>query len=259
MRENRVKTALLAGKTVVGAGLSIAANPLVVRLLAAAGYDWLFIDIEHTLIAPDTLAAVVQTARASGISPIVRTQDSEYHLIANILDTGADGVIVPRVETAEQTARVISYARFPPDGVRGCGTTATLDFASPDWPAALSWLNRQTLVAIQVESARAVANLSEILRVPGLDAVFIGPLDLSISFGVPGQFSHPQVIAAMEQTVDACVVAGMPVGTIMGTPEALRPWWQRGMRWLTCGSDSSMISSTGAQNVSGVRAYAGPL
>jgi 2-dehydro-3-deoxyglucarate aldolase/4-hydroxy-2-oxoheptanedioate aldolase len=259
LRENRVKTALLAGKTVVGAGLTIAANPLVVRVLAEAGYDWLFIDVEHTAIAPDMLAAVVQMARLAGISPIVRVQDSEYHLIANVLDMGADGIIVPRVETAEQAARVVSYARFPPEGVRGCGTTATLDYQRPEWTQALPWLNRQTLVAIQVESARAVANLEAILQVPGMDAVFVGPLDLSISLGLPGQFGHPKVIAAIEQIVDTCVAAGKPVGTVLGTPEALRPWWQRGMRFLTCSGDANMLLDTGSRHVAGVRAYAGAL
>jgi 2-keto-3-deoxy-L-rhamnonate aldolase RhmA len=259
LRENRVKSALLAGKTVVGAGLSIAANPLVVRVLATAGYDWLFIDVEHTAIAPDTLAAVVQMARTTGISPIVRVQDSEYHLIANVLDTGADGVIVPRVETAEQAARVVSYARFPPDGVRGCGTTAVLDYTRPEWTQALPWLNRQTLVAVQIESARAVANLEAILQVPGMDAVFVGPLDLSISLGLPGQFGHPKVVAAIEQVVDACVAAGKPVGTVLVTPEALKPWWERGMRFLACSGDANMLLDSGSRHVSGVRSYAGPL
>lgn len=133
MRQNRVKAALRQDKTVVGAGLTIAANPGVVRVLAGAGYDFLFIDIEHTLMSPETLMAVVQMARACDISPIVRVQESVYHLIANALDSGADGVIVPRVESAAQAERAVAAARFPPQGVRGCETIATLDFVREDW------------------------------------------------------------------------------------------------------------------------------
>jgi len=257
MRENRIKSALRAGKTVVGVSLTITANPLVVRLLANAGYDWLFIDIEHTLVSPGDLVAVVQMARATGISPIVRIQDTEYHLIANVLDSGADGVIVPRVETREQAERVVSYARFPPLGVRGCGTTATLDYKRIDWREALPWLNEQTLVAIQVESSRSIANLEEILKTPGIDAVFIGPLDLSISLGVPGQLDSPVVKEAMAHVVATCVAQGVPVGTVMLTPDALKPWWEQGMRFLSCGTDTSLLTSGGMANVYGVRDYAG--
>jgi 2-keto-3-deoxy-L-rhamnonate aldolase RhmA len=257
MRENRIKSALRAGKTVVGVGLTITANPLVVRLLANAGYEWLFIDIEHTLISPGDLVAVVQMARATGISPIVRIQDTEYHLIANVLDSGADGVMVPRVETREQAERVVSCARFPPLGARGCGTTAILDYQRANWTEAIPWLNEQTLVAVQVESPRAIANLEEILKAPGIDAIFIGPLDLSINLGVPGQFDNPVVKEAMARVVATCVAQGMPVGTVMLTPDALKPWWEQGMRFLACGTDTSLLTSGGTANVRGMRSYAG--
>jgi 2-dehydro-3-deoxyglucarate aldolase/4-hydroxy-2-oxoheptanedioate aldolase len=250
---------LKANKTVIGVGLTITANPLVVRLLANAGYDWLFIDIEHTLISPGDLITVVQMARTCGISPIVRIQDTEYHLIANVLDTGADGVMVPRVETREQAERVVSFARFPPLGVRGCGTTATLDYSRVDWREALPWLNEQTLVAVQIESPRAIANLEEILRVPGIDAIFIGPLDLSINLNAPGQIDSPVVREAMAHVVATCVAHGMPVGTVMPTPEALKPWWEQGMRFLSCSADSGLISTAGQQNLLAVRNYAGEI
>jgi 2-keto-3-deoxy-L-rhamnonate aldolase RhmA len=259
MRENPVKAALKDGKTVVGVGMTIAANPLVVRVLATAGYDWLFIDIEHSMIASDSLIGIVQMARASGISPVVRTQDNEYHLIANILDTGADGVMIPRVETAELAAEAVSYARFPPEGVRGCGTSAVLGYERANWPAHLPWLNEQTMVIIQVESIRALDNLTDILQVPGVDAIFIGRFDLSIDLGVPGQIDHPDMVDAMRRIVDQCVAVGMPVGTVLGSPEALQPWWERGMRLLVCSADVSMLLEAGTSNVRGVRSYAGEL
>jgi 2-keto-3-deoxy-L-rhamnonate aldolase RhmA len=185
----------------------------------------------------------------------VRLQDTEYHLIANVLDSGADGIIVPRVESPGQAERVAAYARFPPQGVRGCGTIAPLDFTREDWREALPWLNAQTLIAIQVESQRAIDALDRILQVDGIDAIVIGPLDLSIDLGVPGQFEHPRVVSAMEQITDIGLAHRVAVGTVMATPAALRRWWERGMRFLTCGSDTGMLGAAARENVQGVRAF----
>ena len=255
MRENRIKVALKNGDTVIGVGLSIAASPLVVRVLANAGYDFLFIDSEHYLLSPETLVSVVQMARLCGISPIVRAQDAEYHLIANTLDSGADGIIVPRIETKEQAERIVAYSRFPPLGVRGCGTTAMLDFKRESWLHALPWLNDQTLIAMQVESAKAADNLSDILQVPGIDLVVVGPLDLSINLGAPGQFDHPRVIATIEHVLAVCRARAIPVGIVLGTPELLKPWWEKGMRFLSCGNDINHMLNGGIRDVHAIQAF----
>lgn len=257
MRENRVKAALKAGKTVVGVGLSVCAHPSVVKIMANAGYDFLFIDSEHNLQAADNLLNVVQMARSYGISPILRTRDSEYHLVANLLDSGADGLIVPRVETRAQAERLVSYAKFPPMGIRGCGTTATLDYKSEDWRQALPWLNEQTLLITQVESPQAIENLPEVVRLPGIDVILVGPLDLSIRLGVPGQFADPTFIAAIDKVIAICQAAGKPCGIVMPNPDACKPWWEKGMRFFSCGNDTGMLAGVAAGNVKGVRAYAG--
>jgi 2-dehydro-3-deoxyglucarate aldolase/4-hydroxy-2-oxoheptanedioate aldolase len=255
MRENRVKSALKAGQTVIGVGLTIAANPNVVRVMANAGYDFLFIDLEHTLISPENLTVLVQMARACGISPIARVQDTEYHLIANILDSGADGVIVPRVETRTQAERIIAASKFPPLGVRGCGTSAPLDYRPEPWQQALPWLNEQSLVAVQVESTQSIENLPDILQVAGVDLVVIGPMDLSISLGVPGEFTHPKLVEAMERVLAIGQAHQVPVGTVMGNPEILKPWWEKGMRFFSCGSDVGFLMSGAARDVQAMRAY----
>ena len=257
MRENRVKAALKAGKTVVGAGMALTASPTVVRILANAGLDFLFIDTEHNHIPPDTLMDVVQMARACGISPLVRPPDLEYHVIANTLDTGADGLIVPRVETKEQAARLVSYAKFPPMGVRGCGTTAPLDFLRVDWREAIPWLNEQSLIAAQVESVKAIENLDDILTVPGIDVIVVGPLDLSISLGIPGQFNDAKMTAAIDRVIATCKRHNVPSGIVMAPPEAIRPWWEKGMRFFSCGGDTGFLQSGSVASVKGVRAFAG--
>jgi 2-keto-3-deoxy-L-rhamnonate aldolase RhmA len=257
MRENPVKAALKAGKTVVGSGLGAAANPVVVRILANAGYDFLFIDTEHNLIAPDMMLYVVQMARACGISPIIRPNDNEYHLVASALDSGADGLIVPRIETVEQAQRLVSYAKYPPLGVRGCGGTAFFDYKSPNWGEGLPWLNEQTLIAPQVESVKAIENLDKILDIPGIDAIIVGPQDLSISLGVPGQHNHPTEVAAIERVIAICKAHKKPCGIVVASGELAKPWVEKGMRLVVAGGDAIMIAQLGAHNVQIVRAAAG--
>ncbi len=255
MRENPVKAALKAGKTVVGAGIGLAPNPLVVRVLANAGYDFLFIDTEHNLISPENLIAVVQMARACGISPIVRPNDNEYHLIASALDSGADGLIIPRIETPEQAAQLISYAKYPPMGVRGCGGTAFFDLKPPsDWGAGLVWLNEQTLIAPQVESVKAIDNLEKTLQVPGIDVIVVGPQDLSISLGVPGQHNHPKEIEAIDHVIAICKKHNTPCGIVMGNGDLAKPWVEKGMRFVVAGTDLGMLLQGGIKNVQTVRA-----
>jgi len=257
MNENRVKTALNAGKTVIGTGLGITANPNVVRLLAGVGYDFLFIDIEHNLISPENLMTVVQMARACNISCMVRVQDTEYHLLANTLDSGADGLIVPRVESKTQAECIVAYSKFPPQGVRGCGTTAPLDFnRQGEWGPALAWLNDQSLIATQVESMKALDTLPEMLQVPGIDLIVVGPLDLSINLGVPGQFNHPKFVTAVERVIQICQTHNVPSGIVLATPEALKPWWEKGMRFLVCSNDFTMIKSTATDHLRAVRDFA---
>ncbi len=257
MRENPIKAALKAGRTVVGVGLSLTASPPVVRIMANAGYDFLFIETEHHHMDPRTLLDVVQMARACGISPFVRPRDTQYDLIAGALDAGADGLIVPRVETREQAERLVSYAKFPPLGARGCGTLAMLDFRVPDWQQALPWLNEQTLICTQVESTTAIENLDSILAVPGIDVALVGPLDLSISLGVPGRFDHPALIAAVDRVIDISRAHGKVSGIVLGSPAAVKPWWEKGMRFFSCGGDTGFLADGAAAIVRGVRAFAG--
>jgi 2-dehydro-3-deoxyglucarate aldolase/4-hydroxy-2-oxoheptanedioate aldolase len=257
MRVNPVKAALRSGKTVLGIGIGVTASPVVVRLMANAGFDWLFIDTEHTQIDPHTLTDVVQTARLAGVSPIIRPRDTEYDLVAGALDTGADGLLVPRVESKEQAERLLSYCMFPPRGVRGCGTTANIDFKSEDWREALPWLNDQTLIAVQVESMKAVNALDEILQVPGIDVVVVGPLDLSINLGVPGQFRDAKMISAIDKVIDVCKAHGVVSGIVMGPPSACEAWWEKGMRFFSCGGDTGLLMNGGMEMVKTVRAFGG--
>ena len=142
-----------------------------------------------------------EIARSCGLSPFVRANDAEYHLIANALDTGADGIIVPRVETRQQAERVVSFAKFPRWASAVAGRARPWTFAPPPWRQALPWLNEQTMVVVQIESVTGMENLEAIAGVAGVDVILVGPLDLSISLGVPGEFDSPIWQAAVDRVL----------------------------------------------------------
>ena len=253
MRVNPVKAALNAGETVVGVVLQVATQPSIVRIMANAGYDFVFLDNEHSLVPSNALLDMVQMARATGISPLVRPADTEYHLLARMLDTGADGLIVPRVENREQARHLVDCCKFPPVGRRGCGTTATLDYRGGDWGEAVAWLNEQTMIVPQVESLAAIDALDDILDVPGMDAILVGPLDLSINMGIPGRYHDPAFVAAVERVIAVCEKRHVPSGIAVATPDAVRPWAERGMRFLVCGFDGWMLLDTATAYVEAIR------
>jgi len=257
MRENPVKAMVKAGKVAVGCGMGMCANPLVVRVLANAGYDFLFIDTEHSMISPESLVQVVQMARACGISPIVRPTDNTYPLVANALDTGADGLIVPRIETVEQAQKLVSYAKYPPMGVRGCGGSAFFDYKAPNWVEGLPWLNEETIIMPQVESVKAIENLDRTLEIPGVYGVIVGPQDLSISLGVPGQHGHPTEVAAIERVMAICKAHNKVCGIVMASGDLAKPWVEKGMQIVVAGTDATMLMQTGTRNVQTVRSVKG--
>ncbi len=145
---------------------------------------------------------------------VVRVADLQYSLVARALDSGAQGIIFPRMEDPKLLETALSWTKFPPTGVRGYGLTACqTDYESRSFSDVIEHVNENTLTVLQIESKRAVEAREEILSVPGIDAVMIGPSDLSISLGVPGEFQHPKVIEAMEAIRDTCDRHGIAPGT----------------------------------------------
>jgi 2-dehydro-3-deoxyglucarate aldolase/4-hydroxy-2-oxoheptanedioate aldolase len=237
-----VKQALAEGKLQLGTGFGQLRSPEIPRILANAGFHWAFIDTEHGGFDLETVQDICRVSNMVGLSPIVRVADMQYSLVARALDCGAQGVIFPRVESTELLAKAISWTKFPPAGVRGYGLGPTqTDFAPLSFSQIIEHLNANTMVVFQIETKRAVEAREELLAVPGIDAVLIGPADLSISLGVPGDFQHPKMVEAMEAVRDSCNRRGIAPGTQTRTPDLAKFWRDRGMRFLGCGSDISMI------------------
>src|SRR3981081_2482054 len=209
MRINTVKQALAEGKLQLGTGFGQLRSPEVAQILAAAGVHWAFIDTEHGGFDLETVQDICRTSVMVGLSPIVRVADLQYSLIARSLDCGAQGVIFPRVESAELLERAISWAKFPPAGRLGYGLGATqVDYEKVDIPQVIEHMNANTMVVMQIETRRALDMREELLAVPGSDAGMGGPAVLSISLGVPGEFQHPKMVEAIQAIRDPCLRRG---------------------------------------------------
>jgi 2-keto-3-deoxy-L-rhamnonate aldolase RhmA len=226
----------------LGTGFGQLRSPEIPRLLAAAGFQWAFLDTEHGGFDLETVQDICRVSALCGLSPIVRVADLQYALVARALDCGADGVIFPRVESPELLERAIGWTKFPPAGMRGYGLTATqVEYQPLTFSQIIEHVNANTMVVLQIETRKALEAREELLAVPGIDAVMIGPADLSISLGVPGEFQHPIMVEAMEAVRDSCNRRGIAPGTQTRSAALARFWKERGMRFLGCSNETGML------------------
>jgi len=241
---NHTRKALKRGEKVVGTMSSHLAFPEAMQMCAMAGLDFVIIDSEHSPYDIFTVRQLISAARLSGITPFVRVPDAQYHLIARSLDAGAMGVMVPRVETKETVEEVVASVKYPPMGRRGCGS---IDIQNDFFPVTVAEhvgrANDESLVIIQIESTRAVAHVDELLSVPGVDVALIGPADLSISMGIPGEWRSEPFIKEVTKILDACKKAGVASGIHLPDFETVEFWAQRGMPFLMCSSDVAQLAA----------------
>ncbi len=254
MRINSVKSNLKAGKLQAGCGFGQIRSDEVARILAAAGFDWTFIDAEHGGFGIETLQDLCRASAAAGMSPIVRVADMQYALVARALDCGAQGVIFPRVESPDLLEKAVSWTRFPPLGIRGFGLSAThIGWERATIPQMIEHFNQNTLVVLQIETLLAVERRDELLSVPGIDVVMVGPVDLSISLGVPGNFEHPKMVEAMEKIRDSAIAHGVVPGTQTRTVSLAKFWKERGMLFLGSGSDTGFLFEKASEVASALK------
>ncbi len=242
MKINTVKKALAEGHVQLGTGFGQLRSQDVPRILAAAGFHWTFIDTEHGGFDLETVQDLCRISVLTGLCPIVRVAELQYSLVTRALDVGAQGVIFPRVESADVLAKAISWVKFPPLGMRGFGLTPLqVDHEKVTIPEIIEHMNANTLVVMQIETKRAVEARDELLSVPGIDAVMVGPADLSISLGVGGDFQHPLMVEAMEKIRDSCIAHGVAPGTQTRSIPQAKFWRERGMRFLGCSNETGML------------------
>jgi 2-keto-3-deoxy-L-rhamnonate aldolase RhmA len=255
MQKNRVKATLRAGGTVTGPIINEARSVNTVKMMALAGHDFLFIDMEHAMFDWETVQNLAQMALVTGICPLVRVTDLQYPLVARALDTGALGVIIPRVENREQVEQAVSFAKYPPIGRRGAGGEGRNAYERISAREAVETSNAESMVVVQVESNAGLAKIDGIANVPGLDVICVGPQDLSISLGVPGDFSDPAFSEAIEQIVVAASNQGVAVGMVEREAVNLERWYERGCRFLVCNTESNMIYQSAAKDVAEIKRF----
>ncbi|MBI4876775.1 MAG: aldolase [Acidobacteria bacterium] len=242
MRINQVKKALREGKVQYGCGFAQFRCPDVARVLAAAGFHWTFLDSEHGPFNHETIQDICRASVLAGLCPVVRVADMQYDLVARALDCGGQGVVFPRIESPEVLEQAVSWCKFPPQGIRGFGLIPMqVDFEPVTIPQIAEHLNEHTLVVLQIETQKAVDARDELLSIPGIDAVMVGPVDLSISLGVPGDFMHAKMVDAMDKIRESCVKHGVAPGTQTRNPQLARFWKERGMLFLGCGNEVGML------------------
>jgi 2-keto-3-deoxy-L-rhamnonate aldolase RhmA len=253
LRPNRVKQALKRGEPVVGTMVSEARSPGFIWVLANAGFDFVFIDMEHGTYDLPTVSDMIKVARLAGTVPLVRVPDLAYHLAAQPLDAGAMGLMLPRVETREQVEQFVSFVKYPPMGERGASAgRAHTDYGAPGPQELVQHMNEHTLVILQIERKRAIDDIDQLLSVPGVDVALIGPFDLTISLGEQN-VGAPAVSAAIDRVVESARAHNVASGIHTGDPNVVLEWHRRGMTMLTCNSDIGMITAGAHQTVRALR------
>jgi len=253
---NVAKERLVAGEFAIGVGLRQARTVDIGKIMKAAGYDFIFIDMEHNSMSIDLAAQISVAAQDAGITPIVRVPGFEHFHASRALDAGAQGIVVPHVDTAEVAARMVANCRYPPLGHRSVtGALPQLNFATPpmaEWTAAI---NQATLLILMIESPEAVENVDAIAAVPGFDVLLVGTNDLCIEMGIPGQPEHPKVVAAFERIIAACRAHGKYAG--LGgvyVPPLMQRYLAMGFRLVLAGSDLSLMLAAASERAAAVRA-----
>ena len=242
-RVNRFKHALAAGQQQYGFWLGLC-SPLAAELCAYTGYDWLVIDGEHAPNDLQTVLAQLQATAPSASHAIVRLVEGNQTLIKQYLDLGAQTLLIPMVETAEQARDLVRFLRYPPLGVRGVGTALARAAAWNLNPNYLKEAEQELCLIIQIETVMGLNNLDEILTVEGVDAVFIGPADLAGTMGYLGSPNHPEVVAAVTTAISKVKAAGKAAGTLAINPQAALNYERLGVQFIALGVDTLALATT---------------
>ena len=255
MPVNQFKRAILSGKTVPYGVWLVSGAPATAEALGSAGFDFLVVDTEHTPIDPPQVGDILRTMAGTPASAIVRPAWNDMVLIKRLLDTGAQSLLIPFVQNADEAKRAVAYTRYPPDGVRG---VAAVHRGSrwgnvPNYQKAAA---AEICVIVQIETAAAVEQLPAIAAVPGVDSLFIGPADLAASMGHLGDFKHPDVQAKIKHAVELCRKAGKPVGTVGPNPEMVIRYLEYGFTWVAINSDIGMMIGRATEWLGKVKAGA---
>jgi len=254
MRTNTVKCTLSQGGVAIGTMFFEFNTTGVARIAANAGADFALFDTEHTGWDADTIRTLMATARAAALVPMVRVPATQYHLIARPLDLGAMGIMIPMVESEEQARLFVRSAKYPPDGGRGAAFgVAHDDYEGGDVAAKMTSANAEVMLIGLIETATGIENVEKIAAVDGLDVLWIGHFDLTNSMGIPGQFTHPKFLRAVDSVLEACRRHGKAPGFMAADVETGRRLLSQGFRCLAYSGDIWLYAQALRQGVTALR------
>ena len=217
--KNKLKEKLEKGAVTIGTWITIG-HPEISEILSNFPFDWIMFDLEHTPLEIDTVQNLLQAMSTSEISPVARVAWNDKVLIKRVLDIGISSVVVPMVNNVDDAVKVVQACKYPPEGTRGCGPRRASRYGL-SINEYISSANEEILVGVQIETREALDNLDAVASVKGVDMLFAGPMDLSVSLGCPGQFDNPDFNSELEKISQCCIKHNISAGTCVSTAEDL--------------------------------------
>jgi 4-hydroxy-2-oxoheptanedioate aldolase len=232
-----LRDAWAAGKATYGGWVGVG-HPYSGELLGRAGFDWVGIDLQHGAVSEHETPQIIQAIAATGTPALVRVGWPEPRVIMKVLDAGANGVIVPMINTPEEAQEAVRACRYPPAGIRSWGPNRAA-LGVPEYAARDGW--SYTLCVVMIETVEAARRVGELLAVPGIDAVFVGPGDLALTHGYEQSFSDERLVAKLKEISKQCAEAGVVSGIYAGTASEAARWAREGYQFIALLSDSDFI------------------
>jgi len=236
-----LRSRVLGGETLFGTFLGLG-SPVAAEICGRAGFDWVIIDLEHGAAHESDLLAHLHAVGSTPAAALVRPRSGDRLRIGRVLDLGAHGVMIPRIDLPAQAAEAVSFMRYAPDGTRGLALSTRGAGLGELGHADVRAVSQRITGIIQIESPSAVEHADEIAAIDGADVLFVGPTDLSHSMGIPGQFDDPRYLAALDRVVAAATGAGKAAGILLYNMAVLRRHLDLGFRFVGLGSDGSFVS-----------------
>jgi 4-hydroxy-2-oxoheptanedioate aldolase len=242
---NHFKRALQGRKNQYGLRVGLP-DPICAEIAASAGYDWLMIDAEHAPFTIRDIQTYLSVIASYPVAPVIRPAEGTGTLLGQLLDVGAQTIMVPMVDSAEEAEQIVRTLMFPPQGVRGAGVSVTRAARWKNVPDYIARANDEICLVVQAETVTAMQNIEGIASVEGVDAVFFGPSDLAASMGYPGKAECAEVVAEIDRGIDVVLSVNKTAGIFASTPELANHYLEKGVSFVCLGADTSLLSSAAA-------------